>query len=152
MNFSTTNEFNNFKFSEVHISDIQLGFDALTVILDDVKILPENSKNRDIRTMRTNNLVLKLYNAKIISMIEEGYRIYDADGKLVRTEDDVVIDSDKMSKTMENFIDGYAFAIEKSSESEYSFVVDASNDRTYNFVVAATSDSEEWDRFMNPEE
>ena len=152
MNFITTNEFDNFIFSEVHISDVRYSGDVFTIVLDDVKILPENSKNRDIRTMRTNGLVLKLNNAKILSLIEEGYKIYDADGNLMKTEDDIAIEEADYTEVMNNFLDGYAFVIEKSSNNEFVFVIDGANERTYNLVVYAESDSEEWDRFMNPEE
>ena len=152
MNFITTNEFDNFIFSEVHISDVRYSGDVFTIVLDDVKILPENSKNRDIRTIRTNGLVLKLNNAKILSLIEEGYKIYDADGNLMKNEDDIAIEEADYTEVMNNFLDGYAFVIEKSSDSEFVFVIDGANERTYNLVVCADSDSEEWDRFMNPEE
>ena len=54
-------------------------------------ILPENSCNRDIREMRANDLVLKIEEPVIRSLVREGYKVYDANGILLRTcgdEDD----------------------------------------------------------------
>ena len=56
MKYTTTNEFNQFEFEEAHISDIQIVEGRFYMLLDNVKILPDNSCNRDIRKMRTNEL------------------------------------------------------------------------------------------------
>ena len=55
-------------------------------------ILPENSCNRDIRKMRTNELVFSIENASIVTLIEEGYKIYNADGVLMSEDEDKVLD------------------------------------------------------------
>ena len=54
MKYTTRNEFCNFEFSEVHIDDVKIQNGVFQMVLDDVKILPENSTNRDIRKMRAN--------------------------------------------------------------------------------------------------
>ena len=42
--------------------------------LSNVTILPENSCNRDIREMRANDLVLKIEEPVIRSLVREGYK------------------------------------------------------------------------------
>ena len=79
MKFRTENEFTHFKFSDVHVSDIMMSFGTFKICLDNVIIKADNSKNRDIRDMRTNGLILKLSDANIISFIREGFKTYDAD-------------------------------------------------------------------------
>lgn len=59
------------------------GFFHMT--LSNVTILPENSCNRDIREMRANDLVLKIEEPVIRSLVREGYKVYDANGALLRT-------------------------------------------------------------------
>ena len=152
MKYTTTNEFEHFDFLEVHVNDIMFANGVFKIGLDDVKILPENSCNRDIRKMRTNGLILSLSDAEILSFVEEGYRIYDADGNLMREDEDTAIEEADYTETMNYFLDGYAFVIEKSSDNEYIFVIDGTDEHTYNVVVTADGDSEEWDRFMNSEE
>ena len=58
-------------------------------------ICPENSCNRDIRMMRTNELLFKISDAEIISLVEEGYNEYDADGNLKHTYPDEEVEKAK---------------------------------------------------------
>ena len=81
--YSTINEVNHFEFGEAVVGDIQLTERMFHLVLDNVKICPENSCNRDIRMMRTNELLFKISDAEIISLVEEGYNEYDADGNEV---------------------------------------------------------------------
>ena len=60
MKYTTTNEFEHFDFLEVHVNDIMFANGVFKIGLDDVKILAENSCNRDIRKMRTKGLILSL--------------------------------------------------------------------------------------------
>ena len=50
--YSTINEVNHFEFGEAVVGDIQLTERMFHLVLDNVKICPENSCNRDIRMMR----------------------------------------------------------------------------------------------------
>ena len=74
MNYRTENEFTQFKFSDVHVSDIMMSFGTFKICLDNVIIKSDNSCNRDIRDMRTNGLILKLEDANIISFVREGFK------------------------------------------------------------------------------
>lgn len=150
MKYTTTNEFDHFDFLEAHVNDIMFANGVFKIGLDDVKILPENSCNRDIRKMRTNGLILSLSDAEILSFVEEGYRIYDADGNLKKTEDDVPVDEQEYKTVFEYFTDAYAYNIEKKDD-EYTFVIDGTNERTYSIIVKASGDAQEWDKFLNLE-
>lgn len=150
MKYTTTNEFDHFDFLEVHVNDIMFANGVFKIGLDDVKILPENSCNRDIRKMRTNGLILSLSDAEILSFVEEGYRIYDADGNLKKTEDDVPVDEQEYKTVFDYFTDAYAYNIEKKDD-EYTFVIDGTNERTYSIIVKASGDAQEWDKFLNLE-
>ena len=94
--YSTINEVNHFEFGEAVVGDIQLTERMFHLVLDNVKICPENSCNRDIRMMRTNELLFKISDAEIISLVEEGYNEYDADGNLKHTYPD---EDTKLDKT-----------------------------------------------------
>jgi hypothetical protein len=150
MKYHTTNEFDHFEFHEVHISDVQTAGSFFHIVLDDVVILPENSCNRDIRRMRANGLVLKINDMKIESLTEEGYKIYDADGKFQEETADRIVDAAQYSDVFAAFTDGYAFSIEKQ-ENTYVFVVDATDEHTYELRVLGSGDVQEWDKFLNLE-
>ena len=144
MKFRTENEFTHFKFSDVHVSDIMMSFGTFKICLDNVIIKADNSKNRDIRDMRTNGLILKLSDANIISFIREGVKTYDADGNLKSTTDDEEIEAADYRDTFNNFLDGYAYLIEKENEN-YTFVFDGTDERSYTLIVSASKDECEWE-------
>lgn len=150
MKYTTRNEFCNFEFSEVHIDDVKIQNGVFQMVLDDVKILPENSTNRDIRKMRANGLVLTIEDAQINSFVEEGYKTYDADGNLLREDPDIELDEQQYRDIYEFFIDSYAYLIAQN-EDEYTFVIDGTNERTYTIIVQGSGDVEEWDKFLQIE-
>lgn len=153
MKYMTTNEFDNFEFQEAHISDIQVTDGRFFMLLANVKILESNSCNRDIRKMRTNELFLKITNGSITSFVEEGYKLYDANGKLTKEIEDREVRKEEFKEVTDEFIDGTVYEIEKTEAEggsvQYRFVIDALNDRTYSMVVTGEGDVEEWDRFLN---
>lgn len=154
MKYTTTNEFNQFEFEEAHISDIQIVEGRFYMLLDNVKILPDNSCNRDIRKMRTNELFFKVTNGTMTSLIEEGYKLYDANGKLTREIEDREVVASEYKEITDEFIDGMVYEVEKTiledkNQVQYRFVIDAANERTYTMIVFGDGDLEEWDRFLN---
>lgn len=148
MNYKTIDEIVNFNFSESHIQDLQITSGFFHIILDDVKIKPENSCNRDIREMRTNNLLFKIEDAVVESLVEEGYKVYDANGNLREAFEDVVISEQERLAIMKEFADGNLYSLEKQ-ENKYIFTIDAPNEHTYSLTVSGSHDVEEWDRFLN---
>ena len=145
--YNTINEFSHFSFGEAVIGDIQITEGMFRAVIDNVKILPENSCNRDIRTMRTNELLLKLDEAKIITLVEEGYREYDADGNLKHTYEDVAVEPDHYKQKEEVLIEGTIYEL-TLSDGVYSFVIDGTDERTYTLKVSAGGDEESWNRFL----
>lgn len=150
MKYTTVNEWNHFDFSEAYISEIQKISDCYQFTLDNVKIQPDNSKNRDIRQMRTNGLCFTIQGAQLVRLVEEGYRVLDADGKQMQQYEDQELSSDCYAERLKSFTDGAGciYALEKS-ENTYMMTVDASNERTYVLYITGTGDREEWDRFLN---
>ena len=145
--YNTVNELNHFTFAEAVIGDIQMTDGMFRAVIDNAKILPENSCNRDIRTMRTNELLLKLDEAQIVALAEEGYREYDADGNLKHTYEDVVVEPDQYKQKEEVLTEGTIYEL-KLADGEYRFVIDGTDDRTYTLQVAASGDEESWNRFL----
>ena len=143
MKFRTENEFTHFKFSDVHVSDIMMSFGTIKICLDNVIITADND-------MRTNGLILKLSDANIISFIREGFKTYDADGNLKSTTADEEIEETDYLDTFNNFLDGYAYLIEKENEN-YTFVFDGTEERSYTLIVPASNVECECYRFMNIE-
>lgn len=148
MKYKTTDELAHFNFGEAYIGDVQVMGGFFHMVLDNVTILPENSCNRDIRQMRANNMLFKIEESEITSIVEEGYKVYDANGKLMQACEDVAIKEKDFPEVAKTFVDGLVYSVEKR-ENEYIFTIDATNERTYQLSVSGTHDVEEWDRFLN---
>ena len=116
--------------------------------LSNVTILPENSCNRDIREMRANDLVLKIKEPVIRSLVREGYKVYDANGALLRTCEDEVIDQAAWNETIRSFADGKLYALKQDGEN-YVFEIDAPDEEEYVLAVSGTHNTASWDRFLN---
>lgn len=178
MKYRTINELGHFRFEEAYISDIQKKNGCFQFTLDNVTICPENTKNRDIREMRTNACVLSIRDGRIVSLYEEGYSVYNADGRLMEQIEDKMIAKDSYYEVLKSIADSEScvislekkdFAVCNESgksgkdgspldtqeylagcgESVYTFTIETENDQIYVFSVAGTGDTEEWDRFLN---
>lgn len=147
MKYKTTDEMEHFDFHEAVISDLRTCNGLFIMILDNVKILPENSCNRDIRTMRTNQLEFRIRDARIESLTEEGYQVYDADGRLIRREEDRQVNAELFSETFGELCGCNIYAIEKKDD-QYEIFIDT-EDHTYLLRVKGSGDTQEWERFMS---
>lgn len=145
--YKTTNELNHFQFEEAYVDEIRMNLDTFVLTLENVKILPENSCNRDIRLMRTNGIEVKIPEATIESVVEEGYRRFDPDGKLIETVDDKIIEPAEYTNLFKSFEGSQIYSLEKK-EDKYLILVDAP-EHIYDITVTGGDDIEEWERFIN---
>lgn len=152
MSYQTTNEMNHFEFHEAQVGNIQVTEGMFHLVLDNVRILPENSCNRDIRTMRCNELLFKIENPTIREVVEEGYKLYDANGSLKQSLDDTLVEPGQYTRVWEVILEGEVYSAEKQEcdgVCTYLFVIDGTNERTYTIQVEGTGETEEWERFLN---
>ena len=146
--YNSINELNHFDFAEAAVGDIQMTDNMFHMVIDNVKILPENSFNRDIRVMRTNEMLFKIEGAEVISVVEEGFSEYDADGNLKRQIADETVPLERYKEITESLLEGVIYEL-KLENSVYIFVIDGNNERTYEIKVAGSGDSESWNLFLN---
>lgn len=152
MSYQTTDEMSHFEFGEAQVGNIQVMEGMFHVVFDNVKILPENTCNRDIRTMRCNELLFKIENPAVTSVVQEGYKLYDADGRLMQSLDDVKIAPEQYAAVWEMLPEGTVYSAEKQERGGtylYHFVIDGTDERTYDIQVEGTGETEEWERFLN---
>ena len=145
--YKTQDELQNFNFEEAYIDEIRMNLDTFIMTLENVKILPENSCNRDIRLMRTNDITVSFQRAKIKNIVEEGFKRYDADGKLIEEVTDIEIEEEKYTGLLKSFEGSTIYSIEKNKD-EYVVLVDAP-EHLYDISISANQDIEEWERFIN---
>ncbi len=150
MKFHTENETETFDFHEAYVEELRFGAGVFYMLLDNVKILETNSCNRDVRTMRTNGLELRIRDAQVNSVIEEGYKVYNADGALQRDVPDRVVAPEEYGAFMKAQQGACIFELKKDGEN-YVFAIDG-EEHAYTIQVKGSGDDEDWNRFMNQEE
>ena len=101
MGYRTVDEWENFEFQDADVGQIHMENGHLYLKLGYVTILPDNSCNRDIRKMGTNELTLQLQQVEIDRIIEEGYKLYDADGNFTKSVEDQELTPEEYPKWME---------------------------------------------------
>ena len=87
------------------------------MLLDNVKILEKNSCNRDVRVMRTNGLTFRIADPQIVAVIEEGYKIYNADGVLQQEVPDRAVEAEEYAKLCKDLEDAMIYKLEKKGDS-----------------------------------
>ncbi len=172
MKYKTINELNHFLFEEAHIAEAGVTPGSFYLILDNVTILPENSRNRDIRQMRANQLHFTICDGSLLSLVEEGYRVYDANGTLRQQVADRVLTPQEYMEGLRALCDCTVYSIEEipasnetaetteTNEKEtekreteenyriYKISID-SEDHTFLLTIGGRDNLQEWDRFLN---
>lgn len=147
MKFHTENEMETFDFKESYVEELRFGFGSFYMLLDNVKILSANSCNRDVRTMRTNGLELRISEPQILEVIEEGCKIYNADGLLQQEVPDRTMEASEYGELCKALEGAGVFDIKKEDD-RYRILIDG-EEHGYTFLVQGTGDCEDWNRFMN---
>ena len=147
MGFYTENEAETFDFNEAHIGEIRFGLGPFYMLLDNVKILEKNSCNRDVRTMRTNGLTFRIADPQIVAVIEEGYKVYNADGVLQQEVPDRNVEPEEYADLCSQLEDAVIYKLEKTGDI-YRISIDGA-EHEYTMEIKGSGDCEEWERFMN---
>ena len=92
-------------------------------------------------------ITFKISDAEIISLVEEGYNEYDADGNLKHTYPDEEVEKAKYDEVAQVLLEGTIYELTLQS-GVYTFIIDGTNDRTYALKVTGSGDTQEWNRFL----
>lgn len=154
MKYQTRNEFEHFVYSDGQIGSVEITSGFFHLWMDNIGILPECSANRDIRQMRCNSMLFRIENMKLEAFVLEGYRYYDANGKLLREDPDREVAPEEYEASLKSLAEGYMVSLEKTPAEDgrfiYTLVADSSEDSTFCITISGTADVEEWDRFLSP--
>ena len=147
MSYQTQNELEHFIFGEAVIEDFRPSPGGFTLLLDNVRILPENSTNRDIRTMRCNEMTLKVENGKIAGLFEESYKVYDADLRLIQEIPERQIPREEWEDALKKLLG--CELDELRQESGRYVVCIRGEDHTCRLELEGTGDRESWEKYLN---
>lgn len=147
MSYQTQNELEHFVFEEAVVQDFRPSPGGFTLLLDNVRILPENSTNRDIRTMRCNEMTLKIEGGTIRELFEEAYRLYDADFHLVQELPERQCPPEEWENLLK-MLSGCELDEITGDEKGYTVCI-RGEDHTYRLELSGTGDRECWEKYLN---
>ncbi len=147
MGYYTKNEIENFAFTQSPIFETKEYRDQFILELGYVVIKANNSCNRDVFDMGTNELKLRLYEVSEMQITKLGCKIYNADGKLMSEREDEVVPKEEQKQVLESWNGGLGQIIAfERKDGVYQFDIETEDD-LYLFEVKATENSQEWERF-----
>ncbi len=147
MRFQSVNELEHFDFSEAVLQKCTREMNRVEITLDNVKILPEHTLNRDIVTKRTNDFLLTFHNVSSWSLVEEGYTLYDADlNPYKKVEDRIVAEKDiayDLSLMEECYMDSLE---DDNKKCQLTWVV---QDHTWRLELTYDQSKQEWEHWIS---
>lgn len=152
MKYQSVDHLNDFSFDEAAIFDVDFSASHLKFQLANVTILSTNQHNRDIMDMRTNDLILTFEEPVFSSIIEEGYKIYDANENLIEEIPDTVISQNDYPSVFSSLIETTIYSIESITTEHCIITTDSSEDTNgYRIELTFQHSIAEWDHFLKKE-
>ena len=150
MQYKSVQALNEFSFADAAIASIAYFGGSLTLELDNVTILANNSHNRDIHDMRANNVILTFTEATLLKVVAEGYKVYDANNQLKETIDDTIISPDDYAAFFKERENNTIYSIASSNDTHCIISIDSEYE-TYLIEADYSQSIVEWDRFLKKE-
>ena len=100
--------------------------------------------------MRTNGLELRIKDAQVFSVIEEGCKIYNADGVLLREVPDRTVSPSEYFELCRAMEGASVYGLKKNRDV-YEAALDG-EEHAYTLQVKGSGDFEDWNRFLHVEE
>jgi len=163
MSFISSDELEKFSFEDCQIVDVKFDENNLVFTLEALIVKNNNSQNANYTDSYADTSKLTLKNIKVSSIIEEGYRNYDANDKLVSEVPDKDIAASEYEKLILGFKEQYLCAMECEEKTKEHFIYTIEVDTgvlneagltdpylpTYLLKVEFTNATVEWDRYLN---
>lgn len=152
MKYQTIDSLDDFSFTEAAIFDVEYTSSHLKLQLANVTILSSNEHNRDIMDMRTNDLILTFEQPIIHVIIEEGYKVYDANEQLIEKVPDKIISETEYASMIQSLPESSIYSIDILSKNHCVINIDTSdNSAGYRIELMFQHSIVQWDRFLKKE-
>ncbi len=160
MKFQAKNEIQNFSFDDAVIEELKIAGSDIIFSLKGAVVKADNSQNARYQDMACGAIVLQLENAEIMRVIKEGYKYYDADGKLMDEVPNTDVPAVEQSSVIKRCGAGTIFttvAGEFEGKPLYEFGIDVPKQEdeeevdTYWLCIRFENSTASWERYLGPE-
>lgn len=153
MRFQTINGLHLFNFEEVTIKEIDGRKDAITVVMDALIAKGHNPNNEEFVDRFVDVANVRFTNGSVKEIVKEGFKYYDADGKLLEEEADKPVPMPEYESLLKQCKEVYLFDIialkEEEGAYEYQLGIDLNESDTYWVTIQCSETVVEWERFKN---
>jgi hypothetical protein len=165
MGFKSVDEIEKFRFDDCQIASFKVENDCIRFELEALIVKSDNSQNTNFTESYAGTVTARFMGGKITGGVKDGYRFYDADGKLLKNVEDAELNEDEL-KAFPKLCEGaYLYRMDRAADGEMQ---DTENDRQHYILSIEFTDEEEgamgdsyqlyivfdravfeWERYMN---
>lgn len=153
MRFQTKNGLHLFRFEEVTIRQVQAGGDALTLVMDGLIVRGNHPDNEEFTDRYADTANVSFLKAGLTEIVKEGYKYYDADGRLLEEKPDQPLSKEEYDGLLAQCKDVWLYDIIEVLKQEgayrYQIGIDLNEEDTYWLTVECAQTVVEWERFKN---
>ena len=169
MSFCSVNELQKFSFEDCVVAKAYLTGGQVRFSLEAVRVKPDNSQNKNYTESYADTADLDLKEGEVLSLVKEGWRMYNADNVLEQEVPDEPVPADAWRDIAERLTGAYLFSV-KELPAEGASADDAGSARrtavlrfeippevefdtepteSYELTVSFTDSYLRWDRYLN---
>lgn len=153
MRFQTKDALDLFNFEEVTIRGIDAGADCVTVVMDALIAKGNNPSNEECEDRFVDTANVRFKDAHITKIIKEGYRYYDANGKLTEEKPDEEVSLMAYDSVLKKCKDVCLFDLiagkDRADGHIYELGIDLNESDTCWITISCKETVVEWEKFMN---
>ena len=155
--FQSVNEINEFNFEDCVITGFHLHKGTIVLQLESLIVMPRNSQNTNYTESYADTATLELLKGQITEYVKEGYKLYDANDKLLKEVPDEPLCLADFSEFVKKCTDAYLYEIEQIDNRIYLLYLefpgedeyDITGRTNYRLKIQADSAIISWERYLN---
>lgn len=153
MRFETKNSLRLFRFDEVTLKEISFSDNNCTLVLEALIVKANHPQNEECVERFADISNLRFLQGKLVNIVKEGYKYYDANGNLKEEKPDESISKVAYDGILRQCKDVVLFDIVAIKEQEgdclYQIGIDLNEEETYWLDIACEGTVMEWEKFLN---
>lgn len=161
MRFQSINEIEKFSFEDCEIQKFEVQEKQIYMELEALIVRPQNSQNTNYTESYAGTTYVRLQEGRLLSVVKEGYRYYDANDCLISEVPDEMLSAAEIEKMIKRLKGALLFDMEKQKEENgvctYSMRLEFPNQEeyddtvteSYELIVEFKQAIFEWDFYMN---
>ncbi len=152
--FCSINEPDKISLNDTQMVSLKMQQDRMVVVVEGAIIKNGNSQNARFEDMYCMELEYILDGVCVHDFSKQGFKYYDADGRLLSEEPDVPVDSLAQQGILSKVAGAYVFALESMGDGSQLLIFDIEDEdgdvTTYQISFTFKTCKAQWDRYSGP--